>query len=64
MGTTVNGEEGCFDEHLRGKTMDGHEHAREIGVLLFQAVNLHLVLGGFGLHGGVIMVNEKCVPDW
>ena len=44
--------------------MDGHKRAREIGVLLFQAVNLHLVLGCFVLHGGVTMVNEKCVPDW
>ena len=63
----VNGEEEDLGEHLYGKTVDGHEtvdrheQAREVGVLLFQAMNLCVVVGKFSSQGGVVMVNG---PHW
>lgn len=54
MGMGVNGEEEYFCEHLYRKTVDGHEQAREIRVVLIN----------FGSNGEVMVVNGKGVPHW
>ena len=64
---TVDGEKEDLGEHLHWKTMDRHEHAREIGVLPFlpfQSVNLCLSVGSFGSSGDIIVVNGSGVPHW